>query len=259
MNALSTFSAIAIVLYNPVLYASSFNAAPSNLSSRRRHISHHVPHARPDNPDSRDSSSYESSTSLIKGIVSSLTSVSNLFSLKNTNTSLEQTNIFNAELTPPTTPSELLERITIDYTENNYLWTGQLDISAFRTDCQFTDPTISFRGVDKYVQNVGNLVPIVDFLLGEEQYSKSELLEISNNDHEGYIETRWNMIGELNALPWKPKVDVIGKTKFWYKTNDEMDAVQVYFYDEKWEIPAGLALLQFITPANTIGNSDANQ
>eukprot|EP00956_Cyclotella_meneghiniana_P003204 scaffold3932_cov87-Cyclotella_meneghiniana.AAC.8 len=42
------------------------------------------------------------------------------------------------------------------------------------------------------------------------------------------------------------------------KSDDEKDAVQVYFYDEKWEIPAGLALLQFITPANTIANSFAD-
>ena len=261
MTSFSTFkSIVCIVLCNPVLYTASFSAAPSHPSSRCRHISH----PRHDalllaHPDDRGNSSYESSTSLIKGIVSALTSVSNFFSLNDTSiASPEQTSSLNAELTPPTTAPELLERITADYAENNYLWTGKLDISAFRSDCQFTDPTISFKGIDKYVQNVGNLVPVVEFLLGKEQYSKSELLEISNNDQEGYIETRWNMIGELNALPWKPKVDVIGRTKFWYKSDDEKDVVQVYFYDEKWEIPAGLALLQFITPANTIANSFAD-
>jgi hypothetical protein len=71
------------------------------------------------------------------------------------------------------------------------------------------------------------------------------------------------MIGELNALFWKPKIDVIGRTKFWYQekevvvdNNDSAPAVQVYFYDEEWEIPAGLALLQLVTPAGTIRRSD---
>ena len=210
-----------------------------------------------------ESSSYESSTSFIKGIVSSLTSVSNFFSLSNeVDSSPEEQMVASQTLnSSPTTAEELLDRIKADYTENNYLWTGKLDTSAFTQNCKFTDPTISFEGIDKYVQNVGNLVPVVKFLLGKKQYSRSELLEISSNMKEGYIETRWNMIGELDALPWRPKVDVIGRTKFWYQTNQqgEKEKVQVYFYDEKWEIPAGLALLQFITPANTIANSSVKQ
>ena len=63
------------------------------------------------------------------------------------------------------------------------------------------------------------------------------------------------MVGELNAIPWKPKIDVIGRTKFWYKQEDGCDNFRVVFYDEEWEIPAGKALLQLITPSGTIANS----
>jgi hypothetical protein len=214
------------------------------------------PSSSPDD-DNSVSNSYESSATVIKGIVSSLTSISNFFSLRDDQSELsEQTATKSQLLDPPKTAGELLERIRADYTVNNYLWTGKLDTSAFTPNCKFTDPTISFEGINKYVQNVGNLVPIVEFLLGNnvEQNSQSKLLEISSTDL--YIETRWNMIGGLNALPWKPKVDVIGRTKFWYAKGDD-EAVRVYFYDEEWEIPAGMALLQFVTPANTIANSNA--
>ena len=163
---------------------------------------------------------------------------------------------------PPTSPEELLNRIKLEYTQNNYLWTGNIDTSSFVSNCTFTDPTLSFVGVDKYVTNVGNLVPIVEFALGKERISNSTLLDIVLYKDKGYIQTRWNMIGELNALFWKPKIDVIGQTKFWYQEEKEVDnndsapAVQVYFYDEEWEIPAGLALLQLVTPAGTIRRSD---
>jgi Uncharacterized conserved protein (DUF2358). len=127
-------------------------------------------------------------------------------------------------------------------------------ISAFEPDCKFTDPTITFKGREQYVSNVKNLVPIVDFLTNKKVYNyditgpSSKLLEIQLNDEEGYVETRWNMLGELFALPWKPIIDVIGRTKFWYKQTEE--GCRVYFYDEKWEVEAGSALLQIITPGS---------
>ena len=245
------------LIYIQAVYAESF------MIRSFRHVQSSPQVHRPDSllaePNSTDrdadNSSYESSASLIKSIVSSLTSLSNIFALQDDQTESLKKTVERTQLDPPSTPAELLDRIRADYTENNYLWTGKLDTSAFTTNCKFTDPTISFEGIDKYVQNVGNLVPVVQFLLGTEQYSESELLEISSNEQDGYIETRWNMIGELNALPWKPKVDVIGRTKFWYQNED--GAVKVYFYDEQWEIPAGLALMQFITPANTVPNSSS--
>lgn len=206
------------------------------------------------------SSSYESSASAVKGIVSSLTAVANsIFDQSSREISTIDTR--NA----PSSPQELLKRIGTEYTENNYLWTGNIDATSFAANCTFTDPTLSFQGVDKFVSNVRNLVPVVDFLLEgkTEENSDSILLDIRLNEEESFVETRWNMVGSLNRLPWRPKVDVIGRTKFWYEKrvldDDEVARVQVNFYDEKWEIPAGLALLQLITPAGTIRNSDLEQ
>jgi len=209
------------------------------------------------------SSSYESSASLIKGIVSSLTSLTNSI-FQPTQDNITPSAIISSSYTttnntavPPTSPEELLTRIQNEYTTNNYLWTGNIDTSSFVSNCTFTDPTLSFVGVDKYITNVGNLVPVVNYLLGKEQYSKSDLLNITLNEKEQYVETRWNMVGTFNTLFWKPKIDVIGRTKFWYNDDvgDGRKTYQVYFYDEMWEIPAGLALLQLITPAGTVPNT----
>jgi hypothetical protein len=169
-----------------------------------------------------------------------------------------------------------MEKIKDDYVVNNYLWTGDIYLPAFEPNCQFTDPTLSFVGTDKFVSNVENLQPILDFLTKEDDVRKSDLLDIQLNDEEGYIESRWNMVGQLSVLPWQPKIDVIGRTKFWYRNTsmkasasasattsskdpndggeaqDNVSALRVFYYDEQWEMPAIRALLQLVTPAGTI-------
>lgn len=211
-------------------------------------------------------SSYQSSATVTKEIVSSLTLVTNaIFGIsQDMKSSFSTATKVTTTTRAPTSSQELLERIRKDYIENNYLWTGKLDTSCFKSNCTFTDPTLSFVGVDNYIKNVGNLVPVVNYLLGDKNSSRSDLLNLTLNENENYIETRWNMVGELDTLFWKPKIDIIGRTKFWYQlsTGDVVgeekeaeEAYQVYFYDEQWEIPAGLALLQLVTKAGTISST----
>jgi hypothetical protein len=152
---------------------------------------------------------------------------------------------------PPSSATELMNRIRDDYVVNNYLWTGNIDLASFETDCRFSDPTLSFVGRDKFVSNVENLRIIVDKLV-EPGDCRSDLLEITLNKEKQYVASRWNMVGKLNALPWKPRIDVIGRTKFWYRKVE--DGYRVYFYDECWELAAAKALLQLVTPAGTIPN-----
>lgn len=187
-----------------------------------------------------------------------LSTISTSFSSKDT-TSIPE----SSSLSVPKTPEELKDIIEKDYTENNYLWTGDIYLPAFAQDCLFQDPTLSFTGRDVFVKNVQNLQPVLRFV--GLTNAQSKLLSISspigdnkNNDddddtntNEGYIETRWNMIGTFSNLWWKPTIDVIGRTKFRYRRDvDNDDALSVYFYDEVWEMPASEALLQIITPSS---------
>jgi hypothetical protein len=94
---------------------------------------------------------------------------------------------------------------------------------------------------------------------------RSDLLSIRLNDDEGYVQTRWNMVGDLGRLPWRPRIDVVGRTKFWYRSkplhpstvdierggSNAKFAVVVVRYDEEWEIPAYRALLQLVTPGDS--------
>lgn len=179
-----------------------------------------------------------------QSLVSILTGLVNTFFSKDSNLS-----VVESSSSPPKTASELLQRLSVEYTDKNYLWTGDIDLACFESRCCFTDPTLSFTGTDQFVKNIRNLRPIVDVLIlpGD---CKSDLLDIQLNEREGYVQSRWNMVGTLSRLPWKPKIDVIGQTKFWYNSENK-----VYFYDEVWEIPATRALLQLVTPAGTIENT----
>ncbi len=227
--------------------------------------------------DSSSLSSYKDSDGASKGIVGSLTGLVNRVSAAReqqrdeSSTSALSTSM--ASNAAPQTPEELMERIRKEYDEKNYLWTGDLDLDCFFQDCVFTDPTISFVGTDKFTENTQNLVPIVEAFA--EDY-RSDLLSISlgsgrkansenvAEDTDGfYVETRWNMVGSLTASPWffwKPKIDVIGRTKFWFRREEFSNngGYKVYFYDESWEIAAWKALLQIITPAGTFPSSSTN-
>lgn len=193
--------------------------------------------------DDQEVLSFSDTDAVSKGFVSALTNVFNAAAGRSEVSTSERKD-------PPQNVEELQSRIRDDYKINNYLWTGKLDLDCFMDSCRFTDPTLTFQGTDKFKQNTDSLVPLVERFV--ENY-QSILLDIRRTDQ--YIETRWNMVGELNGLFWKPKIDVMGRTKFWFNRKDYL----VYFYDESWEIPGYQALLQLVTPANTFPNSTASK
>lgn len=213
--------------------------------------------------DEKDESTFDFSNSdeSSKTIVSTLTNVVNALMTSNKDPP-ESGTLSSAQEKQgpaPSTPVELLRSIESDYIKNNYLWTGDIYLPAFESDCKFTDPTLSFIGLDTYVTNIQNLKPILNFVLGSSDYNncESKLLSIELNESERYIETRWNMIGRLEGLFWKPTIDVIGRTKFWFRTtsikeNDSNECMfKVFFYDESWEMSTAKALMQILTPINS--------
>lgn len=210
--------------------------------------------------ENRKGDSYNTSDDSSKGIVSTLTNLVNfVVGEKGMDSNhLKENLLTDLSSESAKSPQDLMRYIEEDYRIKNYLWTGDIHLSVFEDDCRFTDPTLSFVGTSQFVRNVKNLVPIVEWLTKDGAGCRSDLLEISLNAEEQYVQTRWNMIGDLSSLPWKPGIDVIGKTKFWYRKYEgpKGSMYKVYFYDEEWELKTWKALLQLITRKGTIPNSD---
>lgn len=79
-----------------------------------------------------------------------------------------------------------------DFTEKNYLWTGRITVDLYDKSCSFTDPTISFTGVDTHQRNLAALSWLVDRLVSE---SSSELLSCDLNADSSAVVAQWRMQG----------------------------------------------------------------
>ncbi|KAI2492484.1 DUF2358-containing protein [Fragilaria crotonensis] len=96
---------------------------------------------------------------------------------------------------PPLSLQETLDRIRLD-TDRSYFLSGQVDTFIYDEDCLFADPFVSFRGRDRFVDNLQNLGSFIT------KYS-AKLLEYSSSDGNSQVNTKLMVKLELN-LPWKP-------------------------------------------------------
>ncbi|KAG5178938.1 hypothetical protein JKP88DRAFT_77805 [Tribonema minus] len=184
--------------------------------------------------DSSDTvSDYAGTGGIAKGIVSGLTNAFNAISPAKE----EEVVVKAGKLSP----RQLFTGIKEDFVDKRYLWTGLIDDNLYSEDCLFTDPTLSFRGLSTWKKNVGSLRPLVNALVPE---FGVDLLSCELNEKEKCVRARWRMWGYIK-LPWQPAVDVIGRTRFTY---DPAEGNRVVDYFETWELPAGEALMQLVTP-----------
>lgn len=94
---------------------------------------------------------------------------------------------------PPQSISETLERIQLD-NDRSYFLSGKVDKLIYDEQCVFSDPFVSFKGRDRFVDNLANLGSFIT------DYS-AKLLDYTVDATT--VKTRVMVKLELN-LPWKP-------------------------------------------------------
>ncbi|KAJ1288224.1 hypothetical protein BS78_02G073800 [Paspalum vaginatum] len=145
------------------------------------------------------------------------------------------------ETDPPPCPcgsvDDVLAVLQEDY-RRAYFLTGDFTPSIYTEDCLFEDPTIKFRGLSRYSQNLDLLVPFFD----------SPSLELENIEKGLRVETKfvratWKLRTHLR-LPWRPLIAIRGNTT--YDLNEDHKVIR---HSERWDVSALDAIGQIFVSA----------
>jgi Uncharacterized conserved protein (DUF2358) len=94
---------------------------------------------------------------------------------------------------PPASIKETQDRLLID-NEREYFLSGVIDELIYSEDCTFADPFVSFKGRDRFVENLANLGSFITV------YSAKPL---TYTVEENTVKTKFMVKLQLN-LPWRP-------------------------------------------------------
>ena len=143
---------------------------------------------------------------------------------------------------PPTSREAALASIRADYDED-YFVSGRGTLSAYAPDCVFADPFVSFAGVDRFKQNVGNL----GGLMREIDLNVTGFTETNEG-----LQTEWRFTCILD-LPWRPRLSAKGGTTH---VIDKTTNLVVRHY-ERWDVEPAKVLKQLFVPASKVPESQA--
>ena len=141
-------------------------------------------------------------------------------------------------LIPPSTMDETLTRIQYD-NDRCYFLSGQVDVLIYDPNCLFADPFVSFRGRDRFINNLKNLNTFItryDAKLISLNSSK-EGEEDSSSSFQ--VETKIMVKLELN-LPWKPilawpwgvtyQIDPVSNLVMVHRESWDIDPLEVWHF-----------------------------
>lgn len=178
---------------------------------------------------------FEKTSAATKGLVSGLTALVNAAGGRAAATA-PRLRAFPEGLSP----EAVLAGLEVDFAAD-YLWTGAVTPELYDERCVFTDPTLSFAGLDTFERNIANLEPWLDRLVGAKRV---DLESIALREDRGAVLASWRMVGDINA-PWRPRLDLRGTTTFTLGGAGG----RISAYDETWSTTAADALASLLRPA----------
>ncbi|KAL2650481.1 hypothetical protein R1flu_018609 [Riccia fluitans] len=126
-----------------------------------------------------------------------------------------------------------VELIKKDY-DRSYFVTGNMATGIYEDDCEFADPFVSFKGLKRFKQNVGNLGSFME---------ESTLKLIDWQEYEDRIFARWRFNCVL-ALPWKPILAASGSTEYFFSK----ESGKIIKHVESWDISPADGVRQLFKP-----------
>ena len=211
-----------------------------------------------DDDDDVKRSNYKETSGAVKGLVSGLTAVVNAFGVGGgdvaSSGSSGATRRERREARPPPStprnPTALAADIAREFTEAKYLWTGDINPEMYDLYCTFTDPTLSFAGLETFQRNLANLQPVLSRLVRD---SDVELYSCELAGDEQGRRRRRRGAGEVEddgqpagavATADRPR----GADDFYVQGLRRDRGCLITAYQEEWGLSAGEAVMQLVTP-----------
>lgn len=137
---------------------------------------------------------------------------------------------------------EVLRMLRDDY-DKSYFISGVGEMAAYDPDCTFADPFVSFKGVDRFKKNVGNLGSLM-------QDVRLEITDWQEGDES--LKSKWRFSCILD-LPWRPRLAAAGGTThvFDERTGKVMEHI------EDWDIEPGKVVRDLLRPSSRSPNNRA--
>ena len=124
-----------------------------------------------------------------------------------------------------------------DY-DSSYFVSGVGEMAAYDPECEFADPFVSFKGVDRFKQNVGNLGGMMRDI---------DLKITGWEENEDTLVTSWRFSCVLD-LPWRPKLAAAGGTTHAF----DRGTGKVVKHIERWDVDPGKVVKQLLVPASKL-------
>jgi hypothetical protein len=133
----------------------------------------------------------------------------------------------------PLSPAERLASLRADY-EVNYFVSGRGEMRAYAPDCLFADAFASFRGTQRFKNNVANLGGLLEDV---------SIVLTSWEERGGELEVNWRFAGTIGVLPWSPRLACSGGTTHVYGATGLVEQ-----HIERWDIDPAVVVRQLFTP-----------
>ncbi|CAM9831272.1 unnamed protein product [Discosporangium mesarthrocarpum] len=138
--------------------------------------------------------------------------------------------------TTPLGREEAVASLRTDY-DRVYFVTGEMDMNLYEDDCEFADPFVAFRGLQRFKNNLDNLGSFMDDV--NLDVTGWEETEVS-------LKTQWRFRCVL-GLPWRPSLAASGGTEHIFSP----ETGRIVRHVESWNIKPMDALKQLVRPGRS--------
>ncbi|GBG81319.1 hypothetical protein CBR_g31994 [Chara braunii] len=128
---------------------------------------------------------------------------------------------------------EAIAALRADY-NRSYFVTGKMSMGIYEEDCEFADPFVSFKGRQRFKQNVSNLGSFM---------REVNLTVVDWQEAEDKLTTKWRFSCVL-ALPWRPILAASGGTDHYF----DKETGKIYKHVERWDISPADGVRQLFKP-----------